>query len=430
MLAVYRFFFPLVFLFFIPGLIWKLIRRGGWKKTYSERIALFSRERLKELESFRGAVWIHAVSVGETNLALTILKKRIETSPGTKYILSTTTTTGQAIAREHAPEGVKVIFCPIDFSLFVGRVLDLLQPSALVILETELWPNLILMAKQRGVKLLLLNTRISDKSFRGYRRFRRFFAPLLNAFDHLCVQTELDRKRLLEIAPGTDGKITVCGNIKFDQTPSGKEGFDFSQVFGNSSPHLVITAASTHSPEEKLILDAFQSVRQKHPEARLVLVPRHAERGGELENLLREKTSLNYLRRSRHAGPAAEGENVDCLLADTTGELASFLKSSDIVIMGKTLAGNHEGQNIIEPAAMGKPVICGPELKNFRQALNILRKHEAVLRIRKDEELPGALETLLSDSSFREQLGTRAGEAIAENRGALKKTLEILEASL
>ena len=156
-------------------------------------------------------------------------------------------------------------------------------------------------------------------------------------------------------------------------------------------------------------------------------MPRHAERGGELENLLREKTSLHYLRRSRRTDPAAEEESVDCLLADTTGELASFLKSSDIVIMGKNLAGNREGQNIIEPAAMGKPVICGPELKNFRQALDVLRKHGAVLSIRKDEELPRALETLLSDPSCREQLGRRAGEAIAENRGALKKTIEILE---
>lgn len=422
MLLLYRIFFPLIFPFFLPGLLWKLIRRSGYKKTYWERFSLFSNVRKQELSNWQGAIWLHAVSVGETNLALSTLKRWNERNPDRRYILSTTTTTGQEIARTKAPANVKVIFCPIDCALFVKRTLSLLNPSALVIFETELWPNLVMKSKERGMKLALVNTRISDKSYGGYRRFRSFFAPILDTFDLIALQTALDRERILSVAPSVFERAIVTGNIKFDQAPPHGDGFDYCSVFGTEK-RLIVLAASTHQPEEKLILDAYLKFHKTFPASALAIVPRHAERGGEIEKLIQE-SGLTYLRRSRGDSPSGP---VECLLADTTGELAGFMKTADIVIMGKTLAGNDEGQNIIEPALMGRAIICGMDLKNFRQALDALVRADGVMRIAQDSQLSEAMASLAGDPDRRAVLGNHAQNAITANRGALDQTITLLE---
>ncbi|MBR4716965.1 MAG: 3-deoxy-D-manno-octulosonic acid transferase, partial [Lentisphaeria bacterium] len=293
-----------------------------------------------------------------------------------------------------------------------------IRPSKLVIFETELWPQLISSAKRSGAKLMLANTRISDHSFRGYRRFRFVIAPMLRKFDRICAQTELDRERLLAIAPGIETRVSVCGNIKFDQAPPAGDGADFPALFGEQGI-TVLLAASTHSPEEPLILDAFLALRKEFPALRLVLVPRHAERGNDIEKMIRDR-NLSYHRRSNDTG---DKQGFAVLLADTTGELARLIKGADLVIMGKTLAGNDEGQNIIEPAVMGKPVVCGRQLKNFRQALDALVKGDAVLRVMKDDELVGALRSLLADPVKRRELGERARAVMLKSRGALEKIL-------
>ena len=419
MLLFYNLFFPLIFLFFLPGLIVKYIRRSGYKKTYFERFGIFGAARRRELKEWRGATWLHAVSVGETNLTLPLLKAWAEAEPDRKFILSTTTTTAQEIARNKTdPARVKVIFCPIDWCFFVWSAMRLIRPEKLVIFETELWPQLISSAKRSGAKLMLANTRISDHSFRGYRRFRLFIAPMLRKFDCICAQTELDRERLLTIAPGIDDRVTVCGNIKFDQAPPAGPGADFSSIFGEKDI-TVLLAASTHNPEEPLILDSFMALRKEFPALRLVLVPRHAERGGDIEKMIRAR-GLAYHRRSNDTG---DKTGFSLLLADTTGELARLIKGADLVIMGKTLAGNNEGQNIIEPALMGKPVVCGAHLKNFRQALDALVKGDAVLRVMKDDDLTPAVRSLLADPEKRRLLGERASDVMMKSRGALEKVL-------
>ena len=419
MLLIYNLIFPLVFLFYLPGLIVKYIRRPGYKKTYAERFGIFGAARRRELAGWHGAIWLHAVSVGETNLTLSLLKAWQAAEPDRKFILSTTTTTAQEIARNKTdPARVQVIFCPIDWCFFVWSAMRLIRPSKLVIFETELWPQLISSAKRSGAKLMLANTRISDHSYRGYRRFRAVIAPMLRKFDHICAQTELDRERLLTIAPGLEDRISVCGNIKFDQAPPTGTGADFEEIFGEKGITTLI-AASTHNPEEPLILDTFMALREEFPQLRLVLVPRHAERGADIEKLIQAR-NLSYRRRSNGSG-AEKGFSV--LLADTTGELARLIQGADLVIMGKTLAGNNEGQNIIEPAAMGKPVVCGPQLKNFRQALDALVKGDAVQRVMKDSELADAVRSLLADPDKRAALGERARGVMLKSRGALEKVL-------
>lgn len=421
---LYNIAFPLAFLFFLPGLLIKLIRRPGTKRNYPERFAVFTKEKKERLKALNHPVWMHAVSVGETNLALTALQAWRKLDPNRRFVLSTTTTTAQEIARKKVPEGVEVIFCPIDFLPFVRKTFDVIRPSGLIIFETEIWPNLIRTAKKRGLPLALVNARMSDHSMRGYRRFRMFFAPLLRYFDAICVQTEADRERYLMVAPDMADRIIVGGNIKFDQrAPENFKLPDLTAVFPpGTSP--VIIGASTHPYEEKMIVDAFLQLRGQYSGAALILVPRHAERGMELAEMLKSK-NVPFLRRS--TGERSREGYVECLLADTTGELMGFIAASDIVVMGKTLAGNHDGQNIIEPAVLGKAIVCGRELRNFREAMNILKKADAVLTVETGEELRKAFYMLSADPEMRNKLGRRAHEAITAHSGAIAKNIELLE---
>lgn len=423
MIFLYRILFPLVFLFFLPGLVIKLIRRPGRKSNYAERFGIFSKDRREALSKMTGAVWIHAVSVGETNVALSLLKKWTAADPKRKFVFSTTTTTAQEIAWNKVPAGVEVFFCPIDFTPYVNKVLRLIQPSALIILETEIWPNMVTLARKSGAKVILVNGRISDHSANGYRRFRAFFAPVLGQFHRICAQTALDAERFEAISKGLP--VTVTGNIKFDQTPpSDLQGIDLAEFFG--ADFIPVLACSTHAPEEKMMIEAFLDARKNHPELKLVIVPRHAERGNEIENLLRN-SGLNYYRRT--SGKPLTGK-VDCLLADTTGELLKFIRSAEIVLMGKTFCGNDEGQNIIEPAALGKAIVTGPEMKNFKQAFAALTKGNAVLKLETDAELTGAIVKLTENPELRRELGANAAAAIAAHAGALNKTITILEETI
>ncbi|MDD5698054.1 MAG: 3-deoxy-D-manno-octulosonic acid transferase [Victivallaceae bacterium] len=422
---IYNLIFPLAFLGFAPGIAAKLIRRPGYKKTFMERFAVFSGARKKRLRDCRGAVWVHAVSVGETMIAAAMIRKWLEINPERRFILSTTTTTGQELARRQAAPGVEVIYCPLDFIFFVRKVLRLLQPSLLVIFETEIWPNLIAEAKNAGAKLALVNARMSDHSARGYYRWRRFFRPLLEQFDLIGVQTLQDQERFAAVAP--KAAVQVLHNMKFDQEiQAGGQAAGLTVYFGGGE-HQILLAASTHPGEEKLIAGVFAGLRQEFPQLRLVIVPRHAERGNEIARLLTE-LHLSFRRRSADDGRA--DKPVEVLLADTTGEMLGFMQAADVVIMGKSLAGQNEGHNLIEPALLGKAIVTGKVLKNFRFILNIFKDHNAVITLDCDEQLPEVLRELFNDKRRRDQLGGQARQVIDAQRGATVNTIRLLEEML
>ena len=417
---IYNLLMPIGFLFYLPGLWLKYRNRGGWKSTYSERFGRFSPKRQEELKAFHGAVWIHAVSVGETVVALNMIRVFQKRFPERKIVISTTTTTGQELARQRCPENAAVIFCPIDFPWMVKRTFDILQPAMLVIFETEIWPNLICEAKKRGVALALVNGRMSDHSARGYRRMRCFFKPLLAKFDRLLVQSEADAERYKSVSP--QANVMVCGNMKFDQeAPSGSDDLDLDCCFG-SGKRTVILGASTHPGEEQLLARTFAELKPDFPDLKLVLIPRHAERGADVAEML-DSLNLKFVRRSI-ASEAAEP--VDVLLADTTGEMMKFMKQADIVVMGKSLAGHDEGHNLIEPALLGKAIVTGAVLRNFRFLLQVLTEANGVVTVKSDDELAGALKKLLADPEGRKALGERAFKAIDRHRGAAERTVEEL----
>ncbi len=419
---VYNLLFPIVFLFFIPGMVVKLIKRSGWKKTFMERFAFFSAERRRELQSYRGAVWIHSVSVGETQIALDLIRGWGKMHPERKFVISTTTTTGQQLARDRVPPNTTVIFCPVDFILWVRKVFKMLEPCMLVVLETELWPNMLNEARKRCGKVFLVNGRMSDKSSRGYARFRLFFCPVLSCFSTIMVQSENDCRRFLAVAP--DANVVVTGNLKFDRAvPENLPPVNLNEYFGDDR-HRILLASCTHPGEELLITGTYQRLRSDFPDLRLVLVPRHAERAPDIVGQLKD-CGITFCRRTK----GLEGQSmVDCLLADTTGEMFSFISKADIVIMGKSLAGHNEGHNLIEPAIFAKPIVTGHELTNFRFVLNVLREADGLLTVQNDDELEDVLRRLLDDPQSAGEMGCRAEKAISKNRGATEKTINILEA--
>lgn len=419
---IYNLLLPLGFLFFLPGLLYKLRNRGGWKSTFMERFGRFSPERRAELAAFHGAIWIHAVSVGETVVALNMIRRYLERFPERKFILSTTTTTGQELARERCPVNTAVIFCPIDFPGMVRRTFNVIRPAMMVIFETEIWPNMLSECRARGIPAVLVNGRMSDHSAAGYRRARIFFDPLLRKFNRIMVQSDADFKRYKSVSPGAD--VVVCGNMKFDQNPPEQlEDPGLENYFG-SGDHLILLAASTHPGEEEFVTRKYVELKKVFPRLRLVLIPRHAERGGEIAAML-ERSGLTFCRRSQSL--EAPAVPVDVLLADTTGEMLKFMSRADLVIMGKSLAGHDEGHNLIEPAMLGKPIVTGHVLRNFRFILNALLENDAVATVTSDAELYPQLEKLLKDPELRRELGKRAAAVIARHRGASDRTIDELE---
>jgi len=420
MLFLYNILFPVIFILFLPGMIIKLIRRPGHKASFMERFAIFSAAKKAQLAQLDNAVWIHSVSVGETVIALSLIKKWTEEDPSKQFVLSTTTTTGQELAQTKANDNVTVIFCPIDFIFFVKHTLKLVKPKLVVIFETEIWPNLIVQTSNYGAKLAMVNARMSDNSVKGYTRFKRFIAPLLERIDSICVQSKLDGDRFASISDKLD--INVPGNLKFDQSiPSKLPDAGLEKYFGDGD-FDVLLAASTHPGEEKLIASEFIKLKELFSKLKLVIVPRHAERGGEIANDLTElKVSF-----ARKTIPVESDQNVDCLLADTTGEMLTFINASSIVIMGKSMAGHDEGHNLIEPALMAKPIITGSILKNFRFVLNVLKQKDALITIDNDNMLGAAIKPLLESSTLRSDLGNKAQQAILEHCGAVNKTIKLL----
>ncbi len=421
MLLIYNILFPLVLLAFLPGLIYKLIKRPGWKKTFWERFGIFSKEQKDKLKEYRGAVWIHAVSVGETNVALEMLKDWKKVNPERRFVLSTTTTTGQQLARDKAPEDLPVIYCPLDYSPIINRTFKLFDPEMLVILETEIWPAMLARARKNGGKAALVNARLSDHSVKGYRRFKFIFRPIFSMFNLVCAQSENDAKRYLSVAP--DLNVKAAGNMKFDQKiPDNLKHIDLKPYFGDG-PFLYLLAASTHPGEEKLLAETFIKLKPDFPELRMIVVPRHAERGSEIAGELKS-LGMNFHRRTMKEPPKGP---VDILLADTTGEMLNFINQSDIVIMGKSLAGHDEGHNLIEPALLGKPIVTGNVLRNFRVALQILREQNALITVENEQQLSESLRELLASPKRREGLGKLAKEAILKHRGAIHRSIEQLE---
>ena len=427
----YNLFFAIAYFALLPHFLLRMKKRGGYRAHFAERFGKYTPDIARRLAE-KPRVWIHAVSVGEANLAGQIIRELRSRNPGFSCILSTTSSTGRAVCEKIAGPDDVLVYLPVDFPVCVRRMLSIANISAMVITETELWPNLLRSAHARKIPLLLANGRVSDHSAPGYRRLRFFFGPVLHCFDTILVQSELDRSRLLA-AGGPDDRIHVSGSVKFDITPPSAAktaaAIETLSIAGiTPGTDCILLGGSTWPGEELALANAWRTLSPKFPNVRLVLVPRHFERGNELAAEL-SNHGFSVIRRSKPNAPAPEATpSSPILLVDTTGELFALYSQADIVFVGKTLDPNAGGQNMIEPASFAKPVLCGPHTENFLPVMEIFRKADAIREIASADELLPALTDLLEHPEKRIALGQRAGQTVASSRGALARTADAIAA--
>jgi 3-deoxy-D-manno-octulosonic-acid transferase len=398
-------------------------------------------------------VWIHAVSVGEVISAVPLIKKIKERHTLREIVISTVTDTGQKVAMEKIGDIARIIYAPFDLPFAINKTVRRLKPSLFIVMETELWPNIIRILNRKGVPVLLMNGRISEKSFGGYKKLRFFIKDMLKNVRIFYMQNELYAERIKAMGAQID-KIKVVGNFKFDTKPSSqipewtrilksrraeeqksrRAEFRTSELSiaesglspsfeesGVRSQEFTIIAGSTHRTEEDIILDAYIKIRNDFPETTLIIAPRHPERFREVEELIKKK-GLEYIKRSDVTGHGSRVTGVVVLL-NVIGELASVYSVCDIAIMGGSFI-EHGGQNPLEPAYWGKAIICGPHMENF-PFINEFYKDGGALKVDADN-LYESLKNLLASPEKMSSMGNIAKELYEKNSGATNRAMEII----
>ncbi len=368
------------------------------------------------------SIWIHAVSVGEALTARALAAELKAAYPRLRLFISTTTIAGQQVARRNVQHVDDVFYFPFDLGVIVRRTLRLVKPRLFVMMETEIWPNLLRRCRETGVKTMVVNGRISARSYPRYRLVRLLFRRVLADIDRFCVQNEESRRRLLDL--GAEGaRITVTGSLKFDSLHLSARGDDrVLRCFRISENRPVVVAGSTMRGEEAAVLAAFGHVRGNATRALLVIAPRHPERFAEVEALAAE-SGFRTVRRSElemDAEPRA-----DVVVLDTIGELAQIYQIATVVFVGGSLVDTG-GHNILEPAIFGKPIVFGPYMQNFAEIAQAFLSADAAVQVQTPADLEQTLRHLLTDAGERARLGLAARQIVEANRGAREKTLAVV----
>jgi 3-deoxy-D-manno-octulosonic-acid transferase len=424
MYLLYSSLLTLGFILLLPRFVIDAFRSGKYVTGLGQRLG-----KLPQIDSNNHSIiWLHCVSVGEVRAAQSLVRALLERFPSSRLVVSTTTVTGQKVAHEiFGKQTAAVFYFPIDWAWTVRRALRAIRPSVVLIMETELWPRLFSECREKQIPVALVNGRISDKSFHRYRWIRSFISRVLGDLTLAIMQSPEDAKRIRELGV-TQEKLRISGNMKFDSanvavdqdlTGQLRERFNF-----RGRP--LIVAASTHGPEEEIMLAAFKRTRESHPDARLLIAPRHPERFQEVAGLL-ERSGLSWARRSE---PGSERDaNSDVILLDTIGELDAIYSLADLVFIGGSIAP-HGGHNVLEPAAQGVCTITGPYTQNFAGITKAMLSEEAVIQLPESANFPAELSTvideLLSDDGRRREIGARAKSVCQHNQGATEKTIEMI----
>ncbi len=422
---LYNLLFPVVFVCMLPKFIFRMVRRGGYGRHFSQRLGFFDGGTTVRLREHR-RIWVHAVSVGEVYVALRFIKAYRQANPASFFALSTTTSTGHALAVRELDSRDVLFYFPVDLPPIVGKVLRLVDPVRMVLVEAEFWPNLIRMADRMGIPVSLINGRVSRSSYRGYRKLKPLTADVLRRIDPICMQGPEDAERMVGIGAPPEN-VHVMGTVKFDvaeRDPAGEQIVqDLMHTVGVDGESLVLLGGSTWPGEEEALCRIFKQLASRWPGLFLVLVPRHAERVEEVARML-DAQGISYLRRSR-IGSSKCIERPDVLLVDSTGELIYFYSIADVIFMGKSLF-EHGGQNPIEPAMYGKAVVAGPNMENFPVVMEAFLRNDAMVQVASPDELERVLDRLLGNPVERNAIGARAREVVEANRGVIERTVEQL----
>lgn len=422
-------FFDLAFVIYAIAAAPFFIAKGKHKEGWNERWARFSPDLDARFRNKR-VIWIHAVSAGEARLACHFASEMRPRVPDAHFLVTVTTASGKAIARQRlAPEDT-VLYFPFDLSGVMKRFLDRTRPQAAVIMETEIWPNLLIQLKRRGIPAVIVNARISDGAFRRYRRAKLFLEPSFRSFRFCLAQSRQHADRFARLGV-PQNRIRVTGNLKFDlENDSRAKREDLDAVFSRLKMEpdaALFFCSSTHAGEEEILLSVYLRLKGLYPDLRLVLIPRHTERLGSIESLIRKK-GLSSVRLSELLGGKRESMS-EILLVDVWGVLHDIYPYADLVFMGGSLVPTG-GHNIAEPAFAGRPVIYGPHMHNFVDMTDEFEKEGAVRKVRNEAELESAVRELLKDAGARNAMGQKARDVVLKNRGATKKSVESVSEAL
>jgi 3-deoxy-D-manno-octulosonic-acid transferase len=427
MRVLYNILFTIFFVLASPYYFFRMQRRGNWMSGFGQRFGRFD-SKFKQAITNRQTIWIHAVSVGEVGICTQLIRALEPRLPNVKIVVSTTTTTGMEELRQRLPTHISRIYYPIDYRRCVSHALKTIHPEAIVLVEAEIWPNFIWKARDMRIPLFLVNARLSDRSFPRYRRFRFLFGRFFAAFAGVGAQNETDAAKLRELGCRPES-VQVVGSLKFDSAKlDERRRVDVPGILrqlGVAPTARILVVGSTHAGEEALLAEQFVRLRQRFPDLFLVVVPRHFERGREVGREL-EKRGIKFVYRTEVTRSTQFAANqVEALLVNTTGELKHFYQEATLIFIGKSITAQG-GQNPIEPGALGKAMVFGPNMQNFAEvARNFLAKDGAV-QVRDAAELEKGLGDLLADEKRRERLGQNALTVVRENQGAIERTVDMI----
>jgi 3-deoxy-D-manno-octulosonic-acid transferase len=403
---------PLVLL----RLLWRSVKAPAYRARWAERFGRFAPP------TRTGGIWIHAVSVGEAQAVQPLIRRLLQREPSGSLVVTTTTPTGSARVRELFGEQVFHVYFPFDLPWAVRGFLDRVQPSLAVLVETEVWPNLLSECNRRGVPVLLANGRLSERSARGYRRLGSLSRETFARFSAVAAQSDADAQRFVSVGVPPE-RLTVTGSIKFDQSIRGSVKEQAEVVRREwGVDRSVWVAASTHEGEEEGVLDAHEQVLRVLPDALLVLVPRHPERFDRVAQLVQRRRLRMWRRTQRMPPPSGTA----VFLGDTMGELPVFLAAADAAFVGGSLlpVGGH---NVLEPAALGVPVAFGPHMFNFAQISQMLLDAGAAERVDGAAALGETMQRWLGNASLRARVGENGRRVVEANRGALERVLRLVD---
>lgn len=429
MFSLYSFLYTIGFFFLLPRFLIDAFVGGKYVAGFWQRMGFVPR-----LDHSRKTVWLHCVSVGEVNAARPLAALLTERRPDIRLVVSTTTKTGQRHAKEvFANTAALVFYFPFDWRSTVRRSLDRISPRAVLLTETELWFNFIRESSKSKARIAIINGRLSERSFKRYGYINRFIRRVLGYIDLAAMQDKADASRIMSLGMRAS-KVRVTGNLKFDHSLDAGESEltkEFRERFAITANEPLIVAASTHAPEEQIVLDAFKSVWKSSSGnlPRLLIAPRHPERFAEVADLVK-RSGFVWVRRTEKPSPRDKAAEV--IILDSIGELRSVYPLAEVVFVGGSLI-EHGGQSIFEPAAAGKAVITGPHTQNFKAAVEDFLSREALIQLRpqknKDDfavALADQFSALLGDRYRRDHIGNNASIAMKSNRGAAEMTLEYI----
>jgi 3-deoxy-D-manno-octulosonic-acid transferase len=425
MYFIYNILLSITSILLSPLILFALLREEKYRMGLSQKLGFLPPHLLLKLSGSR-PVWIHAVSVGEVTATIPLIQEIKKRYPSQKIILSTVTVTGNYTATIRVREVDAVIYFPLDYPFIVKKVIRQIKPKLFIILETELWPNILRELKRNNIPSVVVSGRISNRSYHKYRWGRFFFTKVLDNIHLFCMQTEVDSRRIINIGADKD-RVTTVGNLKFDQcvpTITTEEKENLYNMLSLKEGQTIFIAGSTHKGEENIVLEVFKNLKKTYEDLILILAPRHPERFDEVADLLShqklrsiKKTKIKMGQKSNHH---------DIILLDTIGELSKLYSIGTIIFVGGSLVSTG-GHNVLEPVAYKKAVIFGPHMDNFSEISRCLRESGGGFQVNNQEEFLSQTEMLLQNDVDRDKLGEKAFEVIAHNQGAINKSMEVIE---